>query len=197
MVPSPRSLRRSRPVQNGFLLPLSTAASLLLMLSSLSLQAAALQSRSQVSAGQRLRQAEDGLMSAAQHLLADPLSVDQLAARVGETGQVGPVAYRLVSLTGPSWQDTAEAGAPANAARGQTFFNSRHGGEWSCASCHGQPPTADGKLDAVALAGSNQMELRVFANPGADHALLVARLDNLGKGASGAAVQNLELMLGL
>jgi N-acetyl-gamma-glutamyl-phosphate reductase len=49
----------------------------------------------------------------------------------------------------------------------------------------------------VALAGSNQMELRVFANQGAGHALLVARLDNLGKGASGAAVQNLELMLGL
>ena len=60
-----------------------------------------------------------------------------------------------------------------------------------------EPPTADGKLDAVALAGSNQMELRVFANQGAGHALLVARLDNLGKGASGAAVQNLELMLGL
>jgi N-acetyl-gamma-glutamyl-phosphate reductase len=39
--------------------------------------------------------------------------------------------------------------------------------------------------------------LRVFANPAAGHALLVARLDNLGKGASGAAVQNLELMLGL
>ena len=104
--------RCSRAAPDGFLLPLSTAASLLLMLSSLSLQAAALQSRSQVSAGQRLRQAEDGLMSAAQHLLADPLSVDQLAARVGETGQVGPVAYRLVSLTGASWQDTAEAGAP-------------------------------------------------------------------------------------
>ena len=60
-----------------------------------------------------------------------------------------------------------------------------------------EPPTADGKLDAVALAGSNQMELRVFANEAAGHALLVARLDNLGKGASGAAVQNLELMLGL
>ncbi len=40
---------------------------------------------------------------------------------------------------------SAEAGAPANAARGQTFFTGRHGGEWSCASCHGQPPTADGK----------------------------------------------------
>ena len=111
MAPLPRSLRRSRPVQDGFLLPLSSAASLLLMLSSLSLQAAALQSRSQVSAGQRLRQAEDGLMSAAQHLLADPLSVDQLAARVGETGQVGPVAYRLVRVEGPNWQDAAEVGA--------------------------------------------------------------------------------------
>jgi len=39
----------------------------------------------------------------------------------------------------------AEAGAPGQASRGQTFFNSRHGGEWSCASCHGQPPTAEGK----------------------------------------------------
>ncbi|MCX7239446.1 MAG: N-acetyl-gamma-glutamyl-phosphate reductase [Burkholderiales bacterium] len=61
--------------------------------------------------------------------------------------------------------------------------------------------TADAKLDAVALAGSDKMELRVFANDAAKdgfaHAVLVARLDNLGKGASGAAVQNLKLMLGL
>lgn len=61
--------------------------------------------------------------------------------------------------------------------------------------------TLDNKLDAVALADTNQMELRVFANDGAQddfhHAVLVARLDNLGKGASGAAVQNLKLMLGL
>jgi hypothetical protein len=40
---------------------------------------------------------------------------------------------------------SAEAGTPGNAARGQRFFNSRHGGEWSCASCHGQPPTAEGQ----------------------------------------------------
>lgn len=63
------------------------------------------------------------------------------------------------------------------------------------------PATPDNKLDAVALAGSNQLELRVFANrdagDGFRHAVLVARLDNLGKGASGAAVQNLQLMLGL
>ena len=63
------------------------------------------------------------------------------------------------------------------------------------------PATPDNKLDALALAGTNQMELRVFANRDAAdgflHAVLVARLDNLGKGASGAAVQNLQLMLGL
>ena len=63
------------------------------------------------------------------------------------------------------------------------------------------PATPDNKLDAVALADTNKLELRVFANDGANddfhHAVLVARLDNLGKGASGAAVQNLKLMLGL
>ena len=48
-----------------------------------------------------------------------------------------------------------------------------------------------------ALADTNKMELRVFANDTHRHAVLVARLDNLGKGASGAAVQNLKLMLGL
>jgi cytochrome c553 len=39
----------------------------------------------------------------------------------------------------------AEAGAPGSAARGQAFFEATHGGEWSCASCHGKPPTAVGK----------------------------------------------------
>lgn len=59
------------------------------------------------------------------------------------------------------------------------------------------PATEDGKLDALALNDSNQLELRVYANESYRHAVLVARLDNLGKGASGAAVQNLKLMLGL
>jgi N-acetyl-gamma-glutamyl-phosphate reductase len=59
------------------------------------------------------------------------------------------------------------------------------------------PATEDGKLDAVALAGTNHLELRVFGSDAHHHAVLVARLDNLGKGASGAAVQNLQLMLGI
>ncbi len=60
-----------------------------------------------------------------------------------------------------------------------------------------EPATADGKLDAVALKDTNQLEIRVFGNDAHHQAVVVARLDNLGKGASGAAVQNLQLMLGL
>jgi N-acetyl-gamma-glutamyl-phosphate reductase len=56
--------------------------------------------------------------------------------------------------------------------------------------------TENGKLDAVALKNTNKLELRVYGNDELGHAVVIARLDNLGKGASGAAVQNLELMLG-
>ena len=42
-------------------------------------------------------------------------------------------------------QWSAQAGAPGNATRGQAFFQARQGGEWSCASCHGSPPTTEGK----------------------------------------------------
>lgn len=47
------------------------------------------------------------------------------------------------------------------------------------------------------LSGSNRAELQVFGAGSGQQALLVAKLDNLGKGASGAAVQNLNIMLGL
>ncbi len=53
------------------------------------------------------------------------------------------------------------------------------------------------KLDAAALKDTNLLEIRVFGNDDMFHALVTARLDNLGKGASGAAVQNLQLMLGI
>lgn len=59
------------------------------------------------------------------------------------------------------------------------------------------PPTSDGKLDPLALNDTNQLEIRVFPNEDHRHAVVIARLDNLGKGASGAAVQNLKLMLGI
>ena len=58
-------------------------------------------------------------------------------------------------------------------------------------------PAGGGKLEAQALNDTNQLELCVYANEARRQAVLVARLDNLGKGASGAAVQNIGLMLGL
>ena len=54
-----------------------------------------------------------------------------------------------------------------------------------------------GKLEPEALNDTNLLELRVFGDDTLGQAVLVARLDNLGKGASGAAVQNMRLMLGL
>ena len=52
-------------------------------------------------------------------------------------------------------------------------------------------------LEPEALNGTNQLEIYVFANDAREQALLIARLDNLGKGASGAAVQNMNLMFSL
>lgn len=54
-----------------------------------------------------------------------------------------------------------------------------------------------GRIDALALNDTNLLELRVYANDQHRQAVLVARLDNLGKGASGAAVQNIGIMLGV
>ena len=56
--------------------------------------------------------------------------------------------------------------------------------------------TSSGRLEPEALNETNRLELYVFASAKHRQALLVARLDNLGKGASGAAVQNMRLMLG-
>jgi N-acetyl-gamma-glutamyl-phosphate reductase len=67
------------------------------------------------------------------------------------------------------------------------------GSEWVTV----EAPTEDGKLEPEALNDTNRMELRVYGSDELRQAILVARLDNLGKGASGAAVQNLKLMLGL
>ncbi len=53
------------------------------------------------------------------------------------------------------------------------------------------------RLAPEELNGSNLLELRVYGSPKHGQAVLVARLDNLGKGASGAAVQNIGLMLGV
>ncbi len=59
------------------------------------------------------------------------------------------------------------------------------------------PRYATARTEPEALNGTNRIEIFVFANDANEQALLVARLDNLGKGASGAAVQNMNLMFGL
>ena len=85
------------------------------------------------------------------------------------------------------------SGADLHAALQAHYATSQAAGGWVSVL----PATADAKLDATALNNTNQLEIRVFANEEARHAVVIARLDNLGKGASGAAVQNISLMLGL
>lgn len=66
------------------------------------------------------------------------------------------------------------------------------------AHVHVLPPDEAGAsthLDPQALNGTNNMRLSVFSNTEHGHVLMSAVFDNLGKGASGAAVQNLNLML--
>jgi N-acetyl-gamma-glutamyl-phosphate reductase len=56
-------------------------------------------------------------------------------------------------------------------------------------------PTENGRLEPTALNNTNVLELSVYGDDALGQAVLTARFDNLGKGASGAAVQNLRLML--
>jgi N-acetyl-gamma-glutamyl-phosphate reductase len=84
-------------------------------------------------------------------------------------------------------------GKPSGADLGAAL--TRHYG--GCAQVRVVLPTQDAKLEPEALNDTNLMELRVYANDKHRQVVLVALLDNLGKGASGAAVQNIGLMLGL
>jgi N-acetyl-gamma-glutamyl-phosphate reductase len=65
------------------------------------------------------------------------------------------------------------------------------------AAIHLHPPEPGAHLDPQALNGTNNLEIFIHTDKTGRLALLTARLDNLGKGASGAAVQNLRLMLGM
>lgn len=60
-----------------------------------------------------------------------------------------------------------------------------------------QPYANDGFLHIEGLANTNQCHISAFESPDQSQILLTAKFDNLGKGASGAAVQNMNLMLGL
>ena len=79
-----------------------------------------------------------------------------------------------------------------------TLLNQRYAGEpfIQVAPFAGFEAVSENDLDPTGFNGSNQLQIHVFPNP-AGHILLVGLLDNLGKGASGVAVQCLNLMLGL
>jgi N-acetyl-gamma-glutamyl-phosphate reductase len=84
-------------------------------------------------------------------------------------------------------------GADLHAALAKRYAGSRYVSVMPLAN----EATKSGRLEPEALNGTNMLELYVFASDKHRQAVLVARLDNLGKGASGAAVQNMRLMLGL
>src|SRR5260370_27602935 len=95
-------------------------------------------------------------------------------------------------VSGPLHLDTLP-GKPTGADLHAVLAAAFHG----CDEVRVVAPAANGKLEPEALNDSNKLELSGYANEARRQAVLVARLDNLGKGASGAAVQNLKLMLRL
>jgi N-acetyl-gamma-glutamyl-phosphate reductase len=88
-------------------------------------------------------------------------------------------------------------GKPAPADLQAVLEKAYAGSEWVSVASAEAVASLGGKIEAEALNDTNKLELRVFGNAARGQAVLVARLDNLGKGASGAAVQNIKLMLGL
>ena len=99
----------------------------------------------------------------------------------------------LVEIPLPLW---ALPGAPTPALIRQALA-SAYEGERFVEVATAEQSKAIQTLDPEGVNGTNRMKLFVFGNDQAGEARLVAQLDNLGKGASGAAVQNLNLVLGL
>lgn len=75
------------------------------------------------------------------HALASTLAATLLALGAGSASAVTPADMQAAY--------SAQAGGSANAARGQTFFTSKHGKDWSCSSCHTATPTGEGKHAAT------------------------------------------------
>ena len=71
-------------------------------------------------------------------------------------------------------------------------FAKRYAGQ---AYVHVAPPNDTARLEPESLNGTNDLEIHVFVSEARRQAIAVTKFDNLGKGASGAAVQNLMLML--
>ncbi len=102
----------------------------------------------------------------------------------GDAGQRAPATRRL---------GRASRAAPIFARRSPSIIAGSATSAWRARR---NRPSAL-RLEPESLNGTNDMLIHVYANEARRQAVLVAKLDNLGKGASGAAVQNLALMLGL
>ena len=153
----------------------------------------------------RWESADTGLQN---HLFEAPYAVDRVHKHISEMQRysgllkapqfvpaVGPVACGM-RIQVPIHQSLLASGVTGQAVwnaiseryRGEPFVevapftNGESIGEWS--------------LDPTVLNNTNRIRLHIFHNP-AGHLLLVGLLDNLGKGASGVAIQSLNLMLGL
>ena len=100
----------------------------------------------------------------------------------------------LVSI--PLHLDTLPA-KPDGAALHAALVKRYAGSEYVSVLPLGDIAALGGRIEPEALNETNKLELFVFASDAQQQAVLVARLDNLGKGASGAAIQNMRLMLGL
>jgi N-acetyl-gamma-glutamyl-phosphate reductase len=112
-------------------------------------------------------------------------------------GMIVEVPLQLWALPGKPGPDDLLVALQAFYA-GERFVEVASGAE--CAELQKTRAGAGGyvaALDPEALNRTNRMRLYVFGNADGSQARLLAQLDNLGKGASGAAVQNLNLMLGL
>jgi N-acetyl-gamma-glutamyl-phosphate reductase len=137
-----------------------------------------------------------------------PYSLDRRHKHVPEMRQYGRLSREplFVPAVGPfrcgmRVQIPLPAGVPAEGATAATVFDALHSryAEEPCVKVRLLEASGDGAerlLDPTACNDTNRVELSVLPHP-SGHLLLVAVLDNLGKGASGAAVQNLNLMLGL
>ena len=104
-------------------------------------------------------------------------------------------AYRQgIVLTIPLHLDTLAPGADAG--RLHACLAAHHAGSTHVEVMPPADAAALDGLDPQALNGTDRLRLAVFSNARTGHLLLAGVLDNLGKGAAGAAVQNLGLMLG-
>jgi N-acetyl-gamma-glutamyl-phosphate reductase len=105
--------------------------------------------------------------------------------------------YRQGMLVSVPLQLDALPGKPSGADLHATLAKRYAGSTYVSVMPLDNAASRSGKLEPEALNETNKLELYVFASDKYRQAVLVARLDNLGKGASRAAVQNMRLMLGL